>query len=360
MPTSLNFYTDSQKSTKAKADLSDAKVIVYEDGNDNKYTLDASSIPGLASIDDIKLSTLKDVVFKYQLKGASETPATGLGSIIGALFATQGAQIGKSVLAEEVAKTPVVEAIFDAKDGNDKISETKVGATFAKKTDLDNKTNIDGSNATEAGVTAMLSKLTPANQVAKIDGSNATEAGVTAMLGNLTDKVIKISELPAKAAEKVVMDAITASPDFTNKVYIKADPADEVYTKTAAGTAFVKAVDLGTKAVAEKVLDAKDGDKLVLVGTLGKFLGSSDKAKYDGTNSQTAKEFLGGKGLKGEKGEDGKSPLASEVAADPVLQNHVAKINIESPEFKRAVQEEMSQPSFEIPTSDDAALNWTW
>ncbi|WP_353270963.1 hypothetical protein [Wolbachia endosymbiont (group A) of Hedychridium roseum] len=176
------------------------------------------------------------------------------------------------------------------------------------------------------------------------------------------------------------------------------------------------------------LLSTKDNNKSVLVGTLGEFLGSSDKAKYDGTNDQTAKAFLGGKGLqgadgaqgpkgekgekglqgekgdpgkdgaqgpkgekgekglqgekgdpgkdgaqgpKGEKGEkglqgekgdpgkDGKDGT-SPSAADQALQKHIAAINIKSPEFKEAVQEEMSQPSFDIPPSDDAALNWTW
>ncbi|MCX3064947.1 collagen-like triple helix repeat-containing protein [Wolbachia endosymbiont of Drosophila pseudotakahashii] len=105
---------------------------------------------------------------------------------------------------------------------------------------------------------------------------------------------------------------------------------------------------------------------------------------YGDKNDQTAKVFLGGKGLKGEtgatgpkgadgkdgaqgpqgeKGEtgaDGKSPTAAEIATEKALQEHVTKISIQSPEFKRAVQEEMSQPYFEPPTSDDAALNWTW
>ncbi|TVS91325.1 hypothetical protein COM43_001620, partial [Wolbachia pipientis] len=45
-------------------------------------------------------------------------------------------------LKTKAAEKDVVEAIFDAKDGNDKISETKIGATFAKKTDLNNKVNV--------------------------------------------------------------------------------------------------------------------------------------------------------------------------------------------------------------------------
>uniref|UniRef100_UPI00056DF408 collagen-like triple helix repeat-containing protein n=1 Tax=Wolbachia pipientis TaxID=955 RepID=UPI00056DF408 len=161
----------------------------------------------------------------------------------------------------------------------------------------------------------------------------------------------------------------------------------EVYTKTAAETAFVKATELKTKAAAKDVVnaifDAKDGDKSILVDKLGGFLDATDTA-YGDKNDQTAKVFLGGKGLKGEtgatgpkgadgkdgaqgpqgeKGEtgaDGKSPTAAEIATEKALQEHVTKISIQSPEFKRAVQEEMSQPYFEPPISDDAALNWTW
>lgn len=267
MPASLKFNRDA---TNATTNLSDVKIITLEDGTGNKYTLDVTG-------NDLKVA--------YTLQGGQkvEKTITGLATALGSLLTIDGSIAGKSVLAEEVAKQPVVEAIFDLEDNGAKISETKIGATFAK-----------------------------------IDGSNI-------------DK------------------------DFAGKVF-----------------------------------DEKDGRKLVLVEKLGEFLGSSDKAKYDGTNDQTAKAFLGGKGLqgadgkdgvqgpqgeKGEKGEkglqgekgdpgkdgkDGTSPSAAEIAADQALQKHIAAINIKSPEFKEAVQEEMSQPSFDIPPSDDAALNWTW
>ena len=160
----------------------------------------------------------------------------------------------------------------------------------------------------------------------------------------------------------------------------KANTAD-VYTKTAADTAFAKinASNLieavNKKAFAKAILPAKDGDKSILVDKLGEFLDNSTDNKYGAKSDQTAKVFLGGKGLKGDqgntgpkgekgdtglKGADGTSPSADEIAAEKALQEHVTKISIESPEFKRAVQEEMSQPYFEPPTSDDAALNWTW
>ncbi len=66
------------------------------------------------------------------------------------------------------------------------------------------------------------------------------------------------------------------------------------------------------------------------------------------------------KAHKGRQEQMVKSPTAAEIATEKALQEHVTKISIQSPEFKRAVQEEMSQPYFEPPTSDDAALNWTW
>ncbi|WP_174516149.1 collagen-like triple helix repeat-containing protein [Wolbachia endosymbiont of Cardiocondyla obscurior] len=215
----------------------------------------------------------------------------------------------------------------------------------------------------------------------------------TAALTNKADKNYVDTELGKKAN----------SADLA----AKANTAD-VYTKTAADTAFAKinASNLieavNKKAFAKAILPAKDGDKSILVDKLGEFLDNSTDNKYGAKSDQTAKVFLGGKGLKGDqgntgpkgekgdtglkgadgaqgpkgdkgdtglkgekgdtglKGADGTSPSAAEIAAEKALQEHVTKISIESPEFKRAVQEEMSQPYFEPPTSDDAALNWTW
>ncbi|MDE5061592.1 MULTISPECIES: collagen-like protein [Wolbachia] len=184
-------------------------------------------------------------------------------------------------LKTKAAEKDVVEAIFDAKDGNDKISETKVGTTFAKKTDLDNKADADGTNLDDAKVTAILNKL--------------------------ADKVVQISQLE-------------------------------------------------TPAVAGKVLGVKDGNKSILVDKLGGFLSSKETAPYDGTNNQTAKVFLAAKGITPTAAD-----LATEVAKNAKFIDDIEKIAVSSnPKFQSAVREVMSQPSFEIPTSDDAALNWTW
>ncbi|MDV6249079.1 collagen-like protein [Wolbachia endosymbiont of Zaprionus taronus] len=275
-------------------------------------------------------------------------------------------------LKTKAAAKDVVDAIIASTDFTDKVyTKNDADTAFVKTADL----------ATKVAKKAVVDALIP--ELAKGDDDNGiyTKKGVddafVKTLG-LTDT------LKTEVVKQPVVDAITASPDFTNKVYIKAAPADEVYTKTAAETAFVKATELKTKAAAKDVVnaifDAKDGDKSILVDKLGGFLDATDTA-YGDKNDQTAKVFLGGKGLKGETGAtgpkgadgkdgaqgpqgetgaDGKSPTAAEIATEKALQEHVTKISIQSPEFKRAVQEEMSQPYFEPPTSDDAALNWTW
>ncbi|WP_341824120.1 collagen-like protein [Wolbachia endosymbiont (group A) of Udea olivalis] len=281
-------------------------------------------------------------------------------------------------LATKVAKKAVVDALIPelAKGDDDNGIYTKKGVddTFLKTADLGTKV------AEKAVVDALIPQLAKGDDDNGIYTKKGVDDAFVKTLG-LTDT------LKTEVVKQPVVDAITASPDFTNKVYIKAAPADEVYTKTAAETAFVKATELKTKAAAKDVVnaifDAKDGDKSILVDKLGGFLDATDTA-YGDKNDQTAKVFLGGKGLKGETGAtgpkgadgkdgaqgpqgetgetgaDGKSPIAAEIAAEKALQEHVTKISIQSPEFKRAVQEEMSQPYFEPPTSDDAALNWTW
>ncbi|WP_353279183.1 collagen-like protein [Wolbachia endosymbiont (group A) of Cydia amplana] len=260
-------------------------------------------------------------------------------------------------LKTKAAAKDVVDAIIASTDFTDKVyTKTDADTAFVKTADLATKV------AKKAVVDALIPELAKGADDKGIYTKKGVDDAFVKTLG-LTDT------LKTEVVKQPVVDAITASPDFTNKVYIKAAPADEVYTKTAAETAFVKATELKTKAAAKDVVnaifDAKDGDKSILVDKLGGFLDATDTA-YGDKNDQTAKVFLGGKGLKGEtgatgpKGADGKSPTAAEIAAEKALQEHVTKINIQSPEFKRAVQEEMSQPYFEPPTSDDAALNWTW
>ncbi|MFP3025781.1 MAG: hypothetical protein ACEY3L_05865 [Wolbachia sp.] len=106
--------------------------------------------------------------------------------------------------------------------------------------------------ADDAGFITALMALQGFNDKVYIKAAPADEVYTKTAADNA---FVKATELKTKAAAKDVVDAITASSDFTNKVYIKAAPADEVYTKTAADTAFVKTTDLATKVAAKPVVD---------------------------------------------------------------------------------------------------------
>ncbi|MFP3033212.1 MAG: collagen-like protein [Wolbachia sp.] len=304
-----------------------------------------------------------------QLNGKTEQHLIDDGVFINALVGKLAAGAGAT-------------GIYTKKGVDDELAKKADTAALANKAD---KNYVDTELGKKAGAADLANKANTADVYTKknVDDELAKKAD-TAALADKTDKNYVDTELGKKA-----------------------NTAD-VYTKTAADTAFAKinasnlTEAVNKKAFAKAILPAKDGDKSILVDKLGEFLDNSTDNKYGAKSDQTAKVFLGGKGLKGDQGNtgpkgekgdtglkgadgaqgpkgdkgdtglkgekgdtglkeaDGTSPSAAEIAAQPVLQAHVAKINIESPEFKKAVQEEMSQPSFDIPTSDDAALNWTW
>ncbi|NSX83582.1 hypothetical protein GOM44_04485 [Wolbachia endosymbiont of Atemnus politus] len=293
-------FTFKKDASTLTQNLDEAKIIVYEDGGGNKYTLDASGITGLTKIDDLKLSNLlkEEIKFKYHPSGGAEAEKTGLGNIIGTLFATQKVNDGKSVLAEEVAKKPVVEAIFDAEDGQNNIAETKLGTTFVKTANLE----------------------------------------TSAVAGKLFDVKFAATDTtnPNKNVAEVKLSASFAKKDGDNIEQAK----------------FAKKILDAT----EK--DANNKDKSILVEKLGGFLGKTgngDKAKYDGTTDQTAKAFLVTKGLKPDSGD-----VATELLKDSDFKNGT-KINANAQDtvFQGAVRGVMSQPVFEIP-EDGGPLSWDW
>ncbi|UPA55317.1 hypothetical protein MWH06_01280 [Wolbachia pipientis] len=249
-----------------------------------------------------------------------------------------------AALADKADKTYVDTELGKKANSADLAAKANAADVYTKATADIAFAKIDGSNATDPGVTAMLGKLIDANKVLKVDGSNATDPGVTAMLGKLTDKVVKTSELSAKAAEKEVVEAIFDAIDGGNKI-----------SETKIGTTFAKknASNLtdaaNKKAFAEAILPAKDGNKSILVDKLEGFLAENAKA-YSNT-TKTAKELL--------------VPSAADL-----LQDHDFKQGIDqsikemavssNSDSQKNVREVMSQPHFDIPASDDAALNWTW
>ncbi|WP_353274562.1 hypothetical protein [Wolbachia endosymbiont (group B) of Hofmannophila pseudospretella] len=100
--------------------------------------------------------------------------------------------------------------------------------------------------------------------------------------------------------------ALMALQEFNDKVYIKAASADEVYTKTAADTAFVKTIDLATK-VAEEVVKQPVVDVLVpALATVG-----TDDTKKVYTKGTVDTSFV--------KTADLATKVAEEVVKQPVV-----------------------------------------
>ncbi|WP_265024041.1 hypothetical protein [Wolbachia endosymbiont (group A) of Epagoge grotiana] len=307
-----------------------------------------------------------DMALGDQLNAKTEQELIDDGAFINALVEKLAAGVGNSgVYTKTAANTAFVKT-----DGS---NATEAGVTAMLGTLRGNNQVVkaNGDNATEAGVKAMLDKLSANEKVAKVSdlttkvnvaGDNVTDAGVNAMLDKLTDKVVKATELKTKAAEKEVVDAITASSDFTNKVYIKAAPADEVYTKTVTDTTFAK-IDASNltdaankKAFAEAILPAQDGDKSILVDKLGDAIASTDKAEYNVGTEQTAKQFLNSRGLI-----PSEDAIFTRLTSNDNFKTSVAmNVNASDTGFQNAVREVMSQPRFEIPGEADVPISADW
>ena len=155
---------------------------------------------------------------------------------------------------------------------------------------------------------------------------------------------VKATELKTKAAAKDVVDAIFDAKDGNNKI-----------SEIKIGATFAKknASNLtdaaNQKAFAEAILPAKDGNKSILVDKLEGFL--AENAKAYSNNTKTAKELL--------------VPSAADLVQDHDFKQGIEKSIKEmavssNSDFQKNVREVMSQPHFDIPASDDAALNWTW
>ncbi|WCR57920.1 hypothetical protein [Wolbachia endosymbiont of Ctenocephalides felis wCfeJ] len=262
-------------------------------------------------------------------------------------------------------------ALDDKANSADVYTKTLANTTFATKAALDDKAN-------SADVyTKTLANTTFATKAALDDKANSADV-YTKALAETT--FVKAIDLKTKAAEKPVVEAIIASNDFPK---------------------FVKESDLKTKAaekpVVEAILGAKGADnKSILVEKLGTFLDNENDKVYG--NSQSAKEFLGAKGMKGPKGD---TPLVENVATelvqdstklnklkeeitkDSTFQNALAqdgtllgKLTTKlagTPDFKEAIKMEAaikdagfkeavravgSETHYDMPSNQNEPLNW--
>ncbi len=238
----------------------------------------------------------------------------GLGNIISTLLTTQKAVDGESILAEEVSKKPVVDTILKATDLvnlNKNIVETELEDKFVKK---------DASNLTDAvNQKAFAEKILPAKDgqksilVEKLGGLLG-EPG--AVYGDSNLKITAKDFLAEKASLVKTDGSNIAAQTDKGKALVEAilnakEPISNKEVKiveTELAKTFVKIADLETPAVAGKVLDAKDGQKSILVEKFGKFLDTTSTEYSD----QTAKVFLGEKGTK---------PTAEEVVTKLLANN---------------------------------------
>lgn len=305
--------------------LQDTRIVTLEDSGGSIYTLDI---------------TTNDLKVEYTPQGGQKVEKTinGLATALGKLLTIDGGTAGKSVLAEEVAKKPVVDALIPelAKDDGATGIYTKKGVDdeLAKKADtisLDNKADksyVDTELAKKADTSALDEKANTEDVYTKqnVDDELEKKADTTA-LDNKADKSYVDTELAKKAN-------INAS----NLI----DAANQ-------------------KAFAEAILPAKDGQKSILVTKLGEALdrvkdNAEDKVYGAPGQEKIAKDFLADKGLK---------PTPTDVATE-LIKNQAFKAefkmqaNAQDPEFQAAVKTVMSQPSFEIPKDLSEALSWDW
>jgi hypothetical protein len=144
---------------------------------------------------------------------------------------------------------------------------------------------------------------------------------------------LKFESVPGTAATTLAeVKLVTLADNMGNEYTLDITTNDLKVGYTPNGGQITEHKITGLSTVLGSLLSTKDNNESVLVDTLGNFLDSPDKAKYDGRNNQTVKEFLvgkglkganGAKGLKGDKGDtgpkgadgkDGTSPSAAEIA----------------------------------------------
>ncbi|OWZ25620.1 hypothetical protein [Wolbachia endosymbiont of Wuchereria bancrofti] len=190
-----------------------------------------------------------------------------------------------SNLTDAVNQKAFAEKILPAKDGQKSILVEKLGGLLGEPGAVYGDSNLK--------ITAK-DFLAEKASLVKTDGSN---------IAAQTDK--------GKALVEAILNA--KEPISNKEVKI---------VETELAKTFVKIADLETPAVAGKVLDAKDGQKSILVEKFGKFLDTTSTEYSD----QTAKVFLGEKGTKPTAEEvvtkllaNNKKDLTDEVAQNPGL-----------------------------------------
>ncbi|WP_341820203.1 hypothetical protein [Wolbachia endosymbiont (group A) of Cydia strobilella] len=257
--------------------LSEIQTITLSDGSGNRYSLDTSE-------GELKLKYAQHNQFE------SEYKVSGLVEALGSLLSMKSGRYDDSgnevtVLAEKVIEKPIVEAILYAKgDDNNRISDTVLAHTFARRDDISSYLK---SALEEKANKSELDKKADANSVysmKEIDGKLEAKVG--------TCNVYFKEDIEKKLGTKANIDNVYNKEEVDNQLLMKANTF-EVYKKPEANEKFFPLAE--HRALAKDILNKRIDGGSILVETLGKFL-DEEYPWYGYDRNQTARDFLADKG----------------------------------------------------------------
>ncbi|MCA4775427.1 hypothetical protein IHO40_05090 [Wolbachia endosymbiont of Mansonella ozzardi] len=392
MTTGLTFYKNSQRQAADKtSDLNETKVIVYEDGGGNKYILDASGISNLSNIDDIKLSNLlkAEVKFKYHPSDGKEAEKKGLGNIIGTLFAIKNSSTAnsKTILEKEIAKEPVVDAIFSIKE-NAGDAKSIFAEEIAKKvdvtgailgaTDVGGKKSIlveklGGFLASRDEVKYDSAQNSP-NQAAKAflesKGLASASDAATQLLDDDNETTLATAVLDVKkdATNPTLETALAANRTLQNGVAgnlaLKTAVAADEGFRSAVTSTLAKPADIAAVPALQNAVAGSDTLKTAIItNTAFQDAVAGKKVLHDSVTTRLLTGNNTGKlgtAILNTKSTDDKT-LVEQLAQIPDFKNGTKiQANAEDLVFQSAVRDVMSKPVFDIPTDASEPLNWEW
>ncbi|WP_253301894.1 hypothetical protein [Wolbachia endosymbiont of Psylliodes chrysocephala] len=396
MPAKLHFKQADRKTDATT--LVEIKTLVYEDNTGNKCTF---GVNGTNVFD----------TFKYEPNGHSEVDYSAIATSFmtdGAVStlldrlstietATNAANLGDKVTAikDAVSKPNLEDKLKSIQDKANAIPDDLEDELTTIKTETGKitaiETNVDAiqtkTDKMPADLGTELGKLATSAALSTLDGkvdTITTETNKIAAIGTNVGKIeTKTDKIPADLGTELGKLATSAAlSTLDGKV-------DTITTKTDKIPA-----DLGTElgklatSAALSTLDGKvdtittETNKIAAIGTnVGKIETKTDKMPAD-LNAELDKLTVIENAIDKhilEPGAKAKLQSTFDEALKKTIDDPQFKIDIQpilENKFKEAVDKAigtnaqgwfnknvtdiMSQPSFEIPTSDDAALNWTW
>ncbi|WP_265045196.1 MULTISPECIES: hypothetical protein [unclassified Wolbachia] len=269
MTASIEFKDDQGNQISG---LNDIKIITLSDSAGNEYTLDARG-------GHLKLKYIPTNEDKEE-----ECTITSLADALRSLLNVKSSG-DKTVLEEKVSEKPIVEAIMYAKDdNNNRISDTVLAHTFARRDDV--SSHISDKLSTKADKVELDKKANADSVYTKqnIDDKLKTKVDI--------DDVYTKQVIDSELANRVNADRVYTKEEMDEKLTVKADTS-LTYTRKEAKSKFFPLA--GHQELAKEILGKRINGKSVLVDELGKLF-DEQELWYGNKSEQTAKDFLAEKG----------------------------------------------------------------